>query len=600
MRQQRYRRFVAAVVLTAAAAGAPERLIGEPVPLPAITLSKVPGLRFETRHADFNADGLTDLIGNGATSSDGMAPLAVVLGAGNGTFGQPILTALNAHAMAVADFNADGRVDVVAQRHELYDPEAYSSVPELYLLFGNGDGTFGRPLTIAPMVATFAEVGDLNRDGRPDLVLGEEPASVHVLLGNVVGTFAAPTTIPVGDWPHGAVVADFNGDLFPDIAVAARYGQGTAPQINVLTSVAGMVFLRNDVPLEHRPTDAAAHDVNGDGLMDLVASARGAELVMPTEEGYAYVFLGAGLGTFHPPAIYEVERGAHEIIVGDFTRDGVVDIVTANRSVRYHDDCSYTTKDADSVSLLAGGGNGTFGRRTSFALGSQSVNGPSEEKERVASLSAAEVNGDSHPDLIVSEGRVLLNEAPRENRPPTVNAGDDQSFLGINDFMLLSETTDPDHHFLTFEWTVPGEEERSLFVPYACVGGFGYGRATFTLTVDDGHGGTATDAVTYTNIQPMSLSQPFAGEQVPAGLPYTITWEPPFPDPNLITFRVLLFDGMESKAICSDLDADARACEWPDPGPVTDSADITVEGLDAEGNLLSWGSVGGFSIVAPP
>jgi hypothetical protein len=68
--------------------------------------------------------------------------------------------------------------------------------------------------------------------------------------------------------------------------------------------------------------------------MDLVvAVAAGGDGGTQFNEGFAYVLLGRGDGTFAQPVQYQVLPGSWQVVVGDFTRDGLLDIATANRSV---------------------------------------------------------------------------------------------------------------------------------------------------------------------------------------------------------------------------------------------------------------------------
>ena len=56
-------------------------------------------------------------------------------------------------------------------------------------------------------------IGDLNRDGKPDLVVADYNGNtVSVLLGNGDGTFGSPTTYAAGDYPYSVGLADLNGD----------------------------------------------------------------------------------------------------------------------------------------------------------------------------------------------------------------------------------------------------------------------------------------------------------------------------------------------------------------------------------------------------
>jgi hypothetical protein len=170
---------------------------------------------------DFNGDGRLDAIvasASGGSAGLGVSGLGVSLGNGDGTFtpanGSPIPLGQSLSAIVAADFNGDGKLDVAVTD---------SSANDVYILLGNGDGTFGPQSTIVVGNGPDAIIaGDFNNDGKLDLAIANfKDNTVTLLLGNGDGTFnqASGSPYPVGKGPYQIGEADFNGDGRLDLAI---------------------------------------------------------------------------------------------------------------------------------------------------------------------------------------------------------------------------------------------------------------------------------------------------------------------------------------------------------------------------------------------
>jgi regulation of enolase protein 1 (concanavalin A-like superfamily) len=139
-----------------------------------------------------------------------------------------------------------------------------------------------------------------------------------------------------------------------------------------------------------------------------------------------------------------------------------------------------------------------------FSIGDQSlmnIADPQVDRYRntLTSLNTADLNGDHATDLIASNGAILFNIAAVANRPPTVNAGPDGVILNDHTVVLRPAASDPDEDMLTYEI----RDETGFLVstyPNACRPDLHDGANTFTVTVNDGHGHSASDAVVYTAV----------------------------------------------------------------------------------------------------
>lgn len=279
--------------------------------------------------ADVDGDGKPDLavavqnFTNGPGLGDNS--LDVMLGHGDGTFGAPI--SFNGYVGSGApfenvvpcDFNRDGDLDL-----------AIPSGDYVAILLGHGDGTFS---TLGPNISTgpgtnsrWVVPEDLNGDGLLDLAVVESPETggasvVGVLLAFVDGGMAPPVAYPVGLSAVAAVVADFNHDCKPDLAVV-NMGNGwpDGGSISLLLGKGGGEFSPAvTLATTNSPFSIATGDFNGDGHPDLAVGGTGG----------LGILLGNGDGTFVMVSQVESGPGPGALSAGDFNADGISDLETS-------------------------------------------------------------------------------------------------------------------------------------------------------------------------------------------------------------------------------------------------------------------------------
>jgi hypothetical protein len=181
-------------------------------------------------------------------------------------------------AAALVDLNGDGRLDLVTANDE--DDTNRLADGTVSVLLGAKDGFERRHDYPIGGGADGLVVRDLNGDGKPDVAVsrGEAGPFVSVLLNRADGTLDAKRDYRAARrYAEALAVGDVNGDGRPDLVVA-NGGRG----ISVLLNRGAGTFASRLVlaPLE-RVYSVASGDLNGDGRVDLVAQTAGGSLHAP-------------------------------------------------------------------------------------------------------------------------------------------------------------------------------------------------------------------------------------------------------------------------------------------------------------------------------
>ena len=275
----------------------------------------------------------------------------------------------NVRNVAVGDFNGDGKLDMAVPN---------STDLDVSILLGYGDGAF-TPAGVYTIDAGiggsrpfFVVAADFNEDGKVDLAVTDNANSLGaILLGNGDGSFGAPVTYGVGTAPQGMAVGDFDGDGHLDLAVA---NSGSA-DVSILRGNGNGTFQAAvNYPAGPNPWSVAVSDLDGDGDLDLAVANR----INPG--GTASILLNNGSGAFGAPTSFATGVNARSVAIGDFNRDGRLDLAVANEGFF-------------NISTLLGNGNGTF---------QAAVNYPAGSAPRFVTTS--DVDGDGILDLAVTDG----------------------------------------------------------------------------------------------------------------------------------------------------------------------------------------------------
>jgi hypothetical protein len=282
-------------------------------------------------------------------------------------------------SVAIGDLNGDGKPDMVT---------ANTIASDISVLLGSGDGQF-EPATdfLGGTYPYSVAIGDLNGDGKPDLVtanFGPSDGSggdVTVLLGDGTGSFGSPTHFAIGAiTPLCVAIADLNGDGKLDVVTANLFANNVSVMLGDGTGAlgAGSTFATG------RGADSVAiGDVNGDGKPDLAVANYDADTVS--------ILLGNGSGGFGAPSNINVGAGPTSIVLRDFNGDGKLDFAESN-------DLS------SNVCVIFGDGSGGVGGGAAYAVGTNPY-----------SIVAGDLDGDGNTDLATAglssnDASVLLGD----------------------------------------------------------------------------------------------------------------------------------------------------------------------------------------------
>jgi hypothetical protein len=365
---------------------------------------------------DLNSDGIPDLV-----TSNFKGTVSVLINHGNGTFTPYVdypIGGNNPSLAIIGDLNGDGKKDLIVGY------ESYGSPYTASVFMNNGDGTFAPHENVKyqtkAIIGQYGSeysyaIGELNKSGIDDLVMSDTQYNkISVFMNNGNGTFATNVDYPTGTSPIYAAVSDLNGDGRSDLVTNNLSGTFSV----LINNGDGTFASHQDYPTGIYPMGFKIVDLNGDKKPDLVTFNSSLNEIS--------ILINKGNGTFDPPVTYGTGLLPTSFSIGDLNGDGKPDLVTANVIVDTGMNVSGT------VSVLINKGNGTFSPHIDYPTGVRNID----------PVVIGDLNGDGKPDLTTFDSfdsssnkiSILINKGDGTYNQPTIfKTGFEPNSLSISD-----------------------------------------------------------------------------------------------------------------------------------------------------------------------
>jgi hypothetical protein len=290
--------------------------------------------------ADLNGDGLPDFVtadrtGNTITArANTNTPGSL----STPTFGPAVTRSFPAlssvQGLSAGDMNLDGRLDVVASNAVTFTDQLTFFLNTTGSPTGDPSFDTGRSFPAIGQPPSVA-IGDLDRDGRPDVGTANDVSNTlsfrlnETAPGSGTAAVGGRADLATGTAPRYLLMPDFNGDGKLDLVTANRSNANITAYLNNtgLGSSPADFTARLDGPVATGPTDVAAADMNRDGKVDLVTANDGSG-------DFSVVLNNTVIDspTFNFLAAIPTPAGSQPaaIALRDLNGDGKVDAVVAN------------------------------------------------------------------------------------------------------------------------------------------------------------------------------------------------------------------------------------------------------------------------------
>jgi hypothetical protein len=280
---------------------------------------------------DVNADGMADVI-VGAPFAKADGKVTGRFEVRSGATGQiirslnanPGLTHFGSSVAGIGDLNGDGYSDVIVGA-----PKSSGNKGSGFVYHG-GTNVLGLSPSFSVAASGFltsAAMGDLNSDGRSDLVtVSPSNDRISIFLSKPDGSYSTAVNKSAGDQPNSVAIGDFDKDGDNDLAVAASKDKKIVIFRN---NGAGAMTKRGTIKTGSKPIGIFATDINGDGAADLVlANSNDDNIAIYLNKNQNYPVEKR----FKSPKKIAVGDKPIQVIANDVNGDSLSDLLVLNQA----------------------------------------------------------------------------------------------------------------------------------------------------------------------------------------------------------------------------------------------------------------------------
>jgi len=343
---------------------------------------------------DLDGDGKPDL----AVSNYGSATVSIFHNTSTtgaitgGSFDAKVdfTTGTNPYGVAIGDLDGDGKLDLAVSNFGSSTVSVFLNISTVGTIT---TGSFATKVDFATGAnPECVAIGDLDVDGKPDLVVANAGSATISVLRNIsttgsinAGSFAAKVDFATGTNPWGIAIGDLDGDGVPDLAVT----NGSSATVSVFRSKvvvgainAGSFAAKVDFTTGTTPQGIAIGDLDGDGKADLVVSNFGSNTVSIFQNTSTTGSITTA--SFATKVDFTTGSSPNGVAIGDLDGDGKADLAVSNFG-------SATVSVFRNISTTGSITTGSFVTKVDFSTGTMPF-----------AVVIGDLNGDGKADLTVS------------------------------------------------------------------------------------------------------------------------------------------------------------------------------------------------------